>query len=160
METTQSKCPACGGPELEKLHEKLTSLKRLPRLAMLLILAAMCLLTSCALEPGELPEQTAVIEKLTSTQEPDSLEPKLPPVEEWLAESLHEPWAARDWEKVIGLIEDILTVNPNYDDVVNHQAHDVDQSKLGQLSALFTGTRFWICPQPVPGEVAENGRAD
>ncbi len=116
MKTTQSKCPAFGSTELEKLHKKQASLKPLSLLAVLLIIAAMCVLTSC--EPGELSEQTPVVEKLTSTQEPGGLEPKLPPVEDRLAEGLHEPWAAKDWEKVIGLIEEILAINPNYDDMI------------------------------------------
>jgi len=38
-------------------------------------------------------------------------------LEEQLAQSLHEPWAAEDWEKVIGLIKQILAINPNYDDM-------------------------------------------
>ncbi|MFQ5814437.1 MAG: LysM peptidoglycan-binding domain-containing protein [Anaerolineae bacterium] len=34
--------------------------------------------------------------------------------EEQLARSLHEPWAAKDWEEVIRLIEQILAINPDY----------------------------------------------
>jgi LysM repeat protein len=43
----------------------------------------------------------------------------MPPlaVEEQLAQSLHEPWAAKDWEKVIAVIEQILDINPDYDDM-------------------------------------------
>ena len=111
MKAIQLKCPAYGSTELEKLHKKQASLKPLPVLAILLILAAICVLISCTSESGELPEQTAV------TQEPGGPESELPPVEEWLAEGLHEPWAAEDWERVIELIEQILAINPNYDDM-------------------------------------------
>ena len=39
-------------------------------------------------------------------------------VEEQLAQRLHAPWAAGDWEEVIRLVEQILAINPNYDDMV------------------------------------------
>jgi len=39
-------------------------------------------------------------------------------VEEQLAQSLHAPWAAEDWEEVIGLVARILAINPHYDDMV------------------------------------------
>jgi formylglycine-generating enzyme required for sulfatase activity len=115
MKTTQSKYPAYGSTKLEKLHNKQASLKRLPLLAMLLILAAISLFTGCGPESGELPEQPAITEKPTATQEPVGAESARPPVEEQLAEGLHEPWAAEDWEKVIELIEQIRAINPNYD---------------------------------------------
>lgn len=35
-------------------------------------------------------------------------------IEEQLAQSLHEPWAAENWEEVIRIIEQILAINPNY----------------------------------------------
>jgi len=38
-------------------------------------------------------------------------------VEEQLAGSLDAPWAAEDWEEVIRLIEQILAINPDYDDM-------------------------------------------
>jgi tetratricopeptide (TPR) repeat protein len=38
-------------------------------------------------------------------------------VEEQLAQQLHEPWAAENWEEVIRIIEQILAINPNYDDM-------------------------------------------
>jgi len=38
-------------------------------------------------------------------------------VEEQLAQSLHEPWAAKDWEEVIRIVEQILAINPDYDDM-------------------------------------------
>jgi tetratricopeptide (TPR) repeat protein len=37
--------------------------------------------------------------------------------EEKLAQRLHEPWAAENWEEVIRLIEQILEINPDYDDM-------------------------------------------
>jgi tetratricopeptide (TPR) repeat protein len=56
------------------------------------------------------------------TPTPIATPPGTPPptltVEERLAQSLHEPWAAGDWETVIGLIEQILAINPDYDDMV------------------------------------------
>ena len=104
MTTTQLKCPTCGSTELEKLHEKRASLKRLPVLAALLILVAMPVFTSCTLEPGELPTLTM----------------------EQLERSLHESWAvasdddkrAEEWEEVIGFIEQILAVKPDDADMV------------------------------------------
>jgi len=104
MKTTQLKCPACGSTDLEKLHKKQASLKPLPVLAILLILAASCVLTSCALEPGELPTLTV----------------------EQLERSLHESWAvasdddkrAEEWEEVIGLIGRILDINPGNADMI------------------------------------------
>jgi tetratricopeptide (TPR) repeat protein len=38
-------------------------------------------------------------------------------VEEQLAQRLHEPWAAEDWEEVISLIEQIREITPDYDDM-------------------------------------------
>jgi tetratricopeptide (TPR) repeat protein len=37
--------------------------------------------------------------------------------EEKLAQRLHEPWAAENWEEVIRLIEQILEINPDYEDM-------------------------------------------
>ena len=39
-------------------------------------------------------------------------------IEEQLAQRLHAPWAAQDWEEVIGLVEQVLAINPDYDDMV------------------------------------------
>ena len=39
-------------------------------------------------------------------------------VEEQLAQSLHAPWAAQDWEEVIRLVKQILAINRDYDDMV------------------------------------------
>ena len=117
MKATQSKCPLCGNTEPEKLHRKRVSLKSWPLLAIALILAAISLLAGCGPESGELPEQPAITAKPTATQEPVGAEPARPLTEEQLAQALHEPWAAEDWEKVIELIEQILAINPNYDDM-------------------------------------------
>ncbi len=35
-----------------------------------------------------------------------------------LEQSLHEPWAAEDWQAVISLIEQILDIDPEYDDMM------------------------------------------
>jgi LysM repeat protein len=67
-------------------------------------------------------------------------------VEEQLAESLHEPWAAKDWGTVIRIIEQILAVNPNYDDMVeklyaahvNYGQQLVAQGKLEEAKLEFT----------------------
>jgi tetratricopeptide (TPR) repeat protein len=67
-------------------------------------------------------------------------------VEEQLAESLHEPWAAKDWETAIGIIEQILAVNPNYDDMVeklyaahvNYGQQLVAENKLEEAKLEFT----------------------
>jgi LysM repeat protein len=52
--------------------------------------------------------------------------------EEQLAQRLHEPWAAEDWEEVINLIEQIRAINPDYDDMTEklyaahvNQGHDL-----------------------------------
>jgi LysM repeat protein/Tfp pilus assembly protein PilO len=66
--------------------------------------------------------------------------------EDQLAESLHEPWAVKDWETVIGLIEQILAINPNYDDMteklyaahVNYGQQLVADGKLEEAKLEFT----------------------
>jgi micrococcal nuclease len=63
------------------------------------------------------PTQKAAPATPTSVPPSPTLAPTLA-VEERLAQSLHEPWAAKDWEKVIGIIEQILTISPGYDDMV------------------------------------------
>ena len=104
MKATQLKCPARGSTELEKLHKKQASLKPLPVLAILLILAAIGVFSSCTSVPGELPELTV----------------------EQLERSLHESWVvasdddkrAEEWGEVIGLIGQILAVNPGDADMI------------------------------------------
>ncbi len=57
--------------------------------------------------------------KPTSTPGPPTATPTPTlTVEEQLAQRLHAPWAAGDWEEVIRLVEQILAINPNYDDMV------------------------------------------
>ncbi|MBL7182918.1 MAG: SUMF1/EgtB/PvdO family nonheme iron enzyme [Anaerolineae bacterium] len=85
----------------ELAAKKQASLKPLPVFAILLILAAICVFTSCTSEPGELPELT-------------------------VEQRLHESWAvasdddkrAEEWEEVIGLIGQILAVNPGNADMI------------------------------------------
>jgi formylglycine-generating enzyme required for sulfatase activity len=76
----------------------------------LLLLAVVMLLGACALP---IPETTP------TPAAPFTSIPQVPTLasEEQLAQSLHEPWAAEDWEKVIELIEQIRAINPNYDDM-------------------------------------------
>jgi hypothetical protein len=65
------------------------------------------------------PTPTPKAAPATPTPVPPS--PTLAPtltLEEQLVQSLHEPWAAKDWEKVIGIIEQILAISPGYDDMV------------------------------------------
>lgn len=57
-------------------------------------------------------EATAGLQQVAAAQAPP-----LTPIEQ-LAESLHAPWAAQDWPAVIGIIEAIRAIDPNYDDVV------------------------------------------
>ena len=67
-------------------------------------------------------------------------------VEEQLAKSLDEPWAAKEWETVIGLIEQILDINPGYDDMteklyaahVNYGRQLVAEGKLEEAKVEFT----------------------
>jgi formylglycine-generating enzyme required for sulfatase activity len=85
-------------------RQKQASLKPLPVLAILLILAAICVLTSCITESGELPTLTV----------------------EQLERGLHESWTvasdddkrAEEWEEVVGLIEQILAINPDDADMI------------------------------------------
>ncbi len=66
--------------------------------------------------------------------------------EDQLAESLHEPWAAEEWETVIGLIGQILAINPGYDDMteklyaahVNYGQQLVAEGKLEEAKLEFT----------------------
>jgi LysM repeat protein len=67
-------------------------------------------------------------------------------VEEQLAQSLHEPWAVKDWEEVISLIEQILAINPDYDDMnqklyaahVNYGRQLAAEGKLEEAKEEFT----------------------
>jgi tetratricopeptide (TPR) repeat protein len=67
-------------------------------------------------------------------------------VEEQLAKSLDEPWAAKEWETVIGLVEQILAINPDYDDMteklyaahVNYGQHLAAEGKLEEAKLEFT----------------------
>jgi len=66
-------------------------------------------------------------------------------LEEQLAQSLHEPWAAKDWEEVIRLVEQILAINPDYDDMkeklyaahVNYGRQLVAEGKLEEAKVEF-----------------------
>lgn len=66
--------------------------------------------------------------------------------EERLAQQLHAPWAAEDWEEVIRIIEQILAINPNYDDMtgklyaahVNYGYKLMAEGKLEQSKEEFT----------------------
>jgi len=66
--------------------------------------------------PGAAPTDTPVPMPV-ATPTPATPTPTLT-VEEQLAQRLHEPWAAKDWQEVISLIEQILAINPGYDDMV------------------------------------------
>jgi len=67
-------------------------------------------------------------------------------VEEQLAKSLDEPWAAKEWETVIGIIEQILAINPAYDDMVeklyaahvNYGQQLAAEGKLEEAKMEFT----------------------
>jgi LysM repeat protein/Tfp pilus assembly protein PilO len=82
----------------------------------------------------------------TPVATPTSAPPRTLTVEEQLAKSLDEPWAAKEWETVIGLIEQILAVNPGYDDMteklyaahVNYGQQLVAEGKLEEAKQEFT----------------------
>jgi len=67
-------------------------------------------------------------------------------VEEQLAQSLHGPWAAQDWEEVIRLVEQILAITPDYDDMVqklyaahvNHGRQLAAEGRLEEAKMEFT----------------------
>ncbi len=67
-------------------------------------------------------------------------------VEEQLARSLDAPWAAEDWEEVIRLIEQILAINPDYDDMteklyaahVNYGRKLAAEGRLEEAKEEFT----------------------
>jgi len=64
---------------------------------------------------------------------------------EQLAQSLHEPWAAKDWEEVIRLIGQILAINPDYDDMteklyaahVNYGQKLTDEGRVEEAKEEF-----------------------
>jgi LysM repeat protein len=76
---------------------------------------------------------------------PTTATPSPPTVEE-LAQSLHEPWAAKDWEKVIEIVKQIQVINPDYDDMtqklyaahVNYGQQLVAEGKLEEAKLEFT----------------------
>jgi len=86
----------------------------------------------------------------TPTTAPPTTAPPTPApaltAEEQLAQSLHEPWAAKDWARVISLIEQILAINPNYDDMteklyaahVNYGQQLAAKGKLEEAKLEFT----------------------
>ena len=63
-----------------------------------------------------------------------------------MAKSLHDPWAAKDWETVIRLIGQILAINPGYDDMteklyaahVNYGQQLVAEGRLEEAKLEFT----------------------
>lgn len=67
-------------------------------------------------------------------------------VEEQLARSLQEPWAAQDWEEAIRVIEQILAINPDYDDMteklyaahVNYGRKLAAEGRLEEAKEEFT----------------------
>ncbi len=81
----------------------------------------------------------------TPTTAPSTPAPALTAVDQ-LAQSLHEPWAAKDWGRVISLIEQILALSPNYDDLteklyaahVNYGQQLVAEGKLEEAKLEFT----------------------
>jgi LysM repeat protein len=82
----------------------------------------------------------------TPTATPIVTPPPTLTVEEQLEQSLHEPWAAKDWEEVIRLIEQILAINPDYDDMneklyaahVNYGRQLAAEGKLEEAKVEFT----------------------
>ena len=82
----------------------------------------------------------------TPVATPTSAPPRTLTVEEQLAKSLDEPWAAKEWETVIGLIEQILDINPARDDMteklyaahVNYGQQLVAEGKLEEAKMEFT----------------------
>ena len=82
---------------------------------------------------------------VTPTMAPPTPAPALTK-EEQLAQSLHEPWAAKDWVRVISLIEQILAINPNYPNMteklyaahVNYGRQLAAEGKLEEAKMEFT----------------------
>ena len=86
------------------------------------------------------PEATPTLGPPTATPTPTLI------AEEQLAQSLHAPWAAQDWEEVIRLVEQILAINPDYDDMVqklyaahvNYGRQLVAEDNLEEAKTEFT----------------------
>jgi tetratricopeptide (TPR) repeat protein len=65
---------------------------------------------------------------------------------EQLAQQLHDPWAAEDWEKVIQLVDQIRAIDPDYDDITEklYAAHTnyaytlIGAGKLEEAKDNFT----------------------
>jgi len=82
----------------------------------------------------------------TPVATPTSAPPRTLTVEEQLAKSLDEPWAAKEWEPVIGLVEQILAINPAYDDMteklyaahVNYGQQLAAEGRLEEAKLEFT----------------------
>ena len=82
----------------------------------------------------------------TPVAAPTSTPPRTLTMEEQLEQSLHEPWAAKDWGTVIGLIRQILAINPGYDDMteklyaahVNYGQQLVAAGRLEEAKVEFT----------------------
>jgi LysM repeat protein len=101
------------------------------------------------IKPGG-PEAQAGLEQAKTwvpapTTAPPTPAPALTAVDQ-LAQSLHEPWAAKDWVRVISVIEQILALNPSYDDMteklyaahVNYGQQLVAEGKLEEAKLEFT----------------------
>jgi LysM repeat protein len=66
-------------------------------------------------------------------------------VEEQLAQGLDEPWKEENWEEVIAIIEQILDINPDFDDMteklyaahVNHGYQLASENKLEEAKEAF-----------------------
>ena len=99
--------------------------------------------------PTPYPTPTPRATTPTSTPTPVAV-PTATPVPtltvEELAQSLHTPWAAKDWEEVIRLIEQILAINPDYGDMteklyaahVNYARQLAAKGKLEEAKEEFT----------------------
>ncbi len=82
----------------------------------------------------------------TPVATPTTTPPRTLTVEDQLAQSLHQPWAEKDWETVIGLVQQILAINPDYDDMteklyaahVNYGRQLAAEGKLEEAKVEFT----------------------
>jgi tetratricopeptide (TPR) repeat protein len=91
------------------------------------------------IKPGG-EEATAGLQQAATTPSPTLT------VEEQLAQRLHEPWAAENWPEVISLIEQILAINPDYDDMteklyaahVNYGYKLIAEGKLEEAKEEFS----------------------
>ncbi len=72
-----------------------------------------------ATTPTATPSPSTPTPTATPMPQPSPTVVMLPtPTVEELHQSLHEPWAAGDWEKVIGIVKQILTINPDNAEMV------------------------------------------